>query len=82
MEPTNNESMRKVVVHRKIRQNLVTVGRKTMFGAIMTCLLMSVTLVRQAGAELVRKTVRSVLGYSTCYTKGTATAKSECVISD
>ena len=40
MEPTNNESMRKVVVHRKIRQNLVTVGRKTMFGAIMTCLLM------------------------------------------
>ncbi len=39
MGPTNNESMCKAVIHRKIRQNLVTVGRKTMFGAIMTCLL-------------------------------------------
>ena len=43
MEPTNNESecmLRKVVIHRKIRQKLVTVGGKIMFGIIMTCLLM------------------------------------------
>ena len=42
MEPTNNESermLRKVVIHRKIRQKLVTVGGKIMFGTIMTCLL-------------------------------------------
>ena len=42
MEPTNNESERmlhKVVIHRKIRQKLVTVGGKIMFGTIMTCLL-------------------------------------------
>ena len=43
MEPTNNESermLRKVVIHRKIRQKLVTVGGKIMFGTIMTCLPM------------------------------------------
>ena len=37
MEPTNNESermLRKVVIHRKIRQKLVTVGGKIMFGTI------------------------------------------------
>ena len=42
MDPTNNESermLRKVVIHRKIRQKLVTVGGKIMFGTIMTCLL-------------------------------------------
>ena len=42
MEPTNNEServLRKVVIHRKIRQKLVTVGEKAIFGTIMTCLL-------------------------------------------
>ena len=42
MEPANNESermLRKVVIHRKIRQKLVTVGGKIMFGTIMTCLL-------------------------------------------
>ena len=42
MRPTNNESermLRKVVIHRKIRQKLVTVGGKIMFGTIMTCLL-------------------------------------------
>ena len=42
MEPTNNESermLRKVVIHRKIRQKLVTVGGKIMFGTIMMCLL-------------------------------------------
>ena len=42
MDPTNNESehmLRKVVIHRKIRQKLVTVGGKIMFGIIMTCLL-------------------------------------------
>ena len=42
MEPTNNESermLRKVVIHRRIRQKLVTVGGKIMFGIIMTCLL-------------------------------------------
>ena len=42
MEPTNNESermLRKVVIHRKIRQKLVTIGGKIMFGTIMTCLL-------------------------------------------
>ena len=44
MEPTNNESermLRKVVIHRKIRQKIVTVGGKIMFGTIMTCLLTS-----------------------------------------
>ena len=43
MEPTNNESermLRKVAIHRKIRQKLVTVGGKIMFGTIMTCLHM------------------------------------------
>ena len=43
MEPTDNESERMlhmVVMHRKIRQKLVTVGEKIMFGTIMTCLLM------------------------------------------
>ena len=42
MDPTNNESermLRKVVIHRKICQKLVTAGGKIMFGAIMTCLL-------------------------------------------
>ena len=42
MESGNNESermLRKVVIHRKIRQKLVTVGGKIMFGTIMTCLL-------------------------------------------
>ena len=42
MEPTNSESehmLRKVVIHRKIRQKMVTVGGKIMFGTIMTCLL-------------------------------------------
>ena len=42
MDPTNNESermLRKVVIHRKIRQKLVTVGGKIMFGTTMTCLL-------------------------------------------
>ena len=42
MDPTNNESermLRKVAIHRKIRQKLVTVGGKIMFGTIMTCLL-------------------------------------------
>ena len=42
MEPTNNEferMLRKVVIHRKIRQKLVTVGGKIMFGTMMTCLL-------------------------------------------
>ena len=42
MEPTNNESermLRKAVIHRKIRQKLVTVGGKIMFGTIITCLL-------------------------------------------
>ena len=42
MDPTNNESermLRKVVIHRKIRQKLVTIGGKIMFGTIMTCLL-------------------------------------------
>ena len=42
MDPTNNEServLRKVVIHRKIRQKLVTAGGKAMFGTIMTCLL-------------------------------------------
>ena len=41
MDPTNNESERmlcKVVIHNKIRQNLVTAGGKIMFGTIMTCL--------------------------------------------
>ena len=41
-EATNNEferMLRKVVIHRKIRQKLVTVGGKIMFGTIMTCLL-------------------------------------------
>ena len=40
-EPTNNESkymLCKVVIHHKIRQKLVTVGGKIMFGTIMTCL--------------------------------------------
>ena len=35
MDPTNNESERmlhKVAIHRKIRQKLVTVGGKIMFG--------------------------------------------------
>ena len=31
--------LRMVVIHRKIRQKLVTVGGKIMFGTIMTCLL-------------------------------------------
>ena len=60
MDPTNNESermLRKVVIHRKIRQKLVTVGGKIMFSIIITCLL---TWGRWA--ELVRKTVRRVLG--------------------
>ena len=42
MEPANNESkrvLRKVVIHRRIRQKLVTVGGMAMFGTIMTCLL-------------------------------------------
>ena len=42
MEPINNESermLRKVVIRRKIRQKMVTVGGKIMFGTIMTCLL-------------------------------------------
>ena len=42
MEPTNNESermLRKVAIHRKIRQKLVTAGGKAIFGTIMTCLL-------------------------------------------
>ena len=42
MEPTNNEFERmlcKVVIHLKIRQKLVTVGGKIMFGTIMTCIL-------------------------------------------
>lgn len=42
MEPTNNESermLRKVVIHRKIRQRLVTVGGMQMFGTILTCML-------------------------------------------
>ena len=42
MEPTNSESermLRKVVIHRKIRQKLVTDGGKRMFATIMTCLL-------------------------------------------
>ena len=37
MEPTNNKSermLRKVAIHRKIRQKLVTVGGKIMFGTI------------------------------------------------
>ena len=43
MEPTNNESecmLRKVMIYLKIRQKLVTIGGKIMFGIIMTCLLM------------------------------------------
>ena len=42
MKPTNNESERmlhKAVIRRKIRQKLVTVGGKIMFGTIMTCML-------------------------------------------
>ena len=42
MDLTNNESkrmLRNVVIHRKIRQNLVTAKGKAMFGTIMTCLL-------------------------------------------
>ena len=42
IEPTNNEPermLRKVVIHRKIRQKLVTIGGKIMFGTIMTYLL-------------------------------------------
>ena len=42
MEPANTESermLRKVAIHRKIRQKIVTVGGKIMFGTIMTCLL-------------------------------------------
>ncbi len=42
MEPTNNESermLRKVVIHRKIRQRLVTMGGMKMFGVLMTCML-------------------------------------------
>ncbi len=42
MEPTNNESermLRKVVIHRKIRQRLVTTGGMKMFGVLMTCML-------------------------------------------
>ena len=42
MEPTNNEyerMLRKVVIHRKIHQNLATVGGKITFDTIMTCLL-------------------------------------------
>lgn len=31
--------LRKVVIHHKIRQKLVTVGEKIMFGTMMTCLL-------------------------------------------
>ena len=43
MEPTNNESehmLRKVAIHRRMCQKLITVGGKIMFGTIMTCLLM------------------------------------------
>ena len=39
---TNNESermLRKVVIHRKIRQKLVTDGGKAVLGILMTCLL-------------------------------------------
>ena len=42
MEPVNNESecmLRKVVIHCKIRQKLVTAGGKAMFSTIMTFLL-------------------------------------------
>ena len=42
MEPANSKSermLRKVVIHRKIRQKLVTAGWKAMFGTITTCLL-------------------------------------------
>ena len=42
MDPTNNESermLRKVAIHRKIHQKIITVGGKIMFGTIMTCLL-------------------------------------------
>ena len=42
MDPTNNESermLRNVVMHREIRQNLVTAVGKIMFGAMMTCIL-------------------------------------------
>ena len=42
MEPANNESermLRKVAIHRKIRQKLVTVGGKIIFGTMMTYLL-------------------------------------------
>ena len=66
MEPTNNESermLRKVVIHRKIRQKLVTVG-----GKIIIRHHNDVSAhVGQERAELVRKTVRSVLGDLTCY---------------
>ena len=42
MEPTNNESermLRKPVIHRKIRQRLVTAGGMLMFGTILTCMM-------------------------------------------
>ncbi len=42
IEPTNNESermLRKVVIHRKIRQRLATKGGMRMFGGILTCML-------------------------------------------
>ena len=42
MEPTNNESermLRKVVIHRKIRQRIVSVGGMRMFGILMSCMM-------------------------------------------
>ncbi len=42
MEPTNNESermLRKMIIHRKIRQRLVSTGGMRMFGILMTCML-------------------------------------------
>ena len=65
MEPACNESermLRKAGIHRKIRQKMVTVGGKIMFGTTTTCLL---TWERRV--ELVQKTVRSVLGDLTYY---------------
>ena len=42
MEPTDSESermLRKVIIHHNMRQKMITVGGKIMFGTIMTCLL-------------------------------------------
>ena len=42
MHPTNNESermLRRVVIHRKIRQRLVTPAGMRMFGVLMTCVM-------------------------------------------